>query len=98
MYFHGNSIATLVNCVMTGNSAPNGGGIYCMNSSPSMTNCTFYSKGSHWDCRETIDEPVREKNRSNFCGFFKFKTGRAGDPQTGAGQNARKAFDSLFGD
>jgi hypothetical protein len=61
-------------------------------------NCTFYSKGAHWDCRENIDELVKEKNRSNFCGFFRFRTGGQGDGGGGTGQKARKAFDSLFGD
>ncbi len=36
-------------------------------------NCEFYSPGSHWDCRESIPEAVREKDRANFCEYFRFK-------------------------
>lgn len=67
-------------------------------------NCRFYDPAAHWECRESISEPVREKDRANFCDFFV-----AGDngfnrwdghspgsdnPTTGA----RSAFDALFGD
>ncbi len=33
-------------------------------------NCRFYEKGAHWDCRETISEPVRDKEKANFCDYF----------------------------
>ena len=33
-------------------------------------NCRFYSPGAHWDCRETIPEPVQDKEKANFCGYF----------------------------
>ncbi|NOY08689.1 MAG: hypothetical protein GXP33_07585 [Spirochaetes bacterium] len=36
-------------------------------------NCRFYSKGSHWDCLESITEPVPEKDRANFCEFFQYR-------------------------
>ena len=34
-------------------------------------NCDFYSKTSHWECRESITEDVREKDRGNYCDYFK---------------------------
>ena len=64
-------------------------------------NCEFYSKGSHWDCRETIDEQVRDKDRANFCGFFRYRTAAAGsgpDDGTSRHDSSRDAFDSLFRD
>ena len=36
-------------------------------------NCRFYSPGAHWDCSESIDEMVRDKDRANFCTFFSFR-------------------------
>ena len=63
-------------------------------------NCKFYSPGAHWDCSETIDEPVKDKDRSNFCTFFSF---RVSQPQPGqkagpdARQQAKKKLDKLFG-
>ena len=64
-------------------------------------NCQFFSRGSHWDCRETIDEQVRTKDRANFCGFFRYKVLAAGTepPDRASPQGKdRDAFDSLFRD
>jgi hypothetical protein len=66
-------------------------------------NCRFYSPGAHWDCSESIDEMVRDKDRANFCTFFSF---RSSDPSSGPGtprggqqdpERARKKLDQLFG-
>jgi hypothetical protein len=68
-------------------------------------NCNFYQKGAHWDCRETISEQVVDKERGNFCDFFRFaetrpggkgNAGKSGSGKSGAG--ARKDFNKLFGD
>jgi hypothetical protein len=63
-------------------------------------NCDFYSPGSHWDCRETIPESVREKDKANFCSYFVFrKTGtHKGTESTSKEEDARDAFGKLFGD
>jgi hypothetical protein len=37
-------------------------------------NCRFYEKGAHWDCRETISEPVRDKEKANFCDYFSIRS------------------------
>lgn len=64
-------------------------------------NCEFYEKGVHWDCRETIPEEVREKERANFCDYFRVSTD---DRDTGVSKRsrdrgtARDAFGNLFGD
>ncbi|EID84247.1 hypothetical protein MSI_22750 [Treponema sp. JC4] len=65
----------------------------------SCINCKFYAPGSHYDCHETIEEPVRDKDRSNFCDFFKpavigTDAGLAGG--TDKAQKARDAFNALF--
>ncbi len=62
-------------------------------------NCKFYSPGAHWDCSETIDEPVRDKDRGNFCTFFVFRQGtpRAAGGKGGGAEGARKNLDRLFG-
>ena len=72
-------------------------------------NCRFYSPGAHWDCSETIDEPVRDKDRANFCSFFSFRdspaqgsTGSAPGSKPSAKpdpkEQARRKLDKLFGD
>ena len=63
-------------------------------------NCRFYSSGSHWDCSESIDEMVRDKDRSNFCTFFSFRTavpGTRGAAKPDAGAQAKRKIDKLFG-
>ena len=59
-------------------------------------NCVFYSPGSHWDCRETIREAVRDKERANFCDYFRYSD-RTPDRPNASNENARDAFDRLFG-
>ena len=60
-------------------------------------NCKFYSPGSHWDCRETISEPVREKDIVNFCEYFVLKA-KSGNSDAGDEKDdSRAAFDNLFG-
>ncbi len=65
-------------------------------------NCRFYSPGAHWDCSESIDEPVRDKDRANFCTFFSFRDSplkSAGSAQSQeAKEKARRKLDQLFGD
>ncbi len=61
-------------------------------------NCHFYQKGAHWDCRETISEAVRDKDKGNFCDWFRFResssSGRGGSKPGG---NAKANFNKLFG-
>jgi DNA-directed RNA polymerase subunit RPC12/RpoP len=63
-------------------------------------NCTFYEVGAHWDCRETIPDPVFDKERSNFCDYFRLadRSGTTGgiSGDNDPGSRARHDFDSLF--
>jgi hypothetical protein len=62
-------------------------------------NCRFYSKGSHNDCLETSAEPVRDKDRANFCDYFVFKDSRGTEKQSAPSKDRRKEdFLKLFGD
>jgi len=61
-------------------------------------NCRFYKKGVHWDCLETIPEAVAEKDRANFCDYFRFREGAPGTaPSPGKREQARDSFEKLFG-
>jgi hypothetical protein len=63
-------------------------------------NCRFYSPGSHWDCRETISELVRDKDLVNFCDFYSTaqESPAKGSDQAGADRTpgTRSDFDNLF--
>ena len=59
-------------------------------------NCRFYSKGIHNDCLETSAEPVRDKDRSNFCDYFRFKDAAA-ESSKGREGGTKQDFLKLFG-
>ena len=63
-------------------------------------NCKFYEPGAHYDCRETIPEPVRDKERANFCDYFVyvFRGKGASSAEDKKREEARNKFDSLFND
>lgn len=63
-------------------------------------NCAFYSPGSHYDCRENVDELVADKERANFCDYFRYssKNGAVRNAAVKKAEDARNAFNSLFGD
>jgi len=60
--------------------------------------CRFFKPGVFQDCLETVPEAVRDKERLNFCEYFKpdpaCVTGSAGKD---ASMKAKNAFDELFG-
>lgn len=58
-------------------------------------NCTFDSPGAHYDCRETVEELVADKERANFCAAFSPRADFATADDKAA--KARDAFNSLFG-
>lgn len=59
-------------------------------------NCTFYSPGSQYDCSETIPEAVKDKDRSNFCEYFRLSNKQNTGAAEQKAEKARKAFDNLF--
>ena len=59
--------------------------------------CDFYESGSHNDCRESSAEFVSDKERSNFCDYFRASTKAiAGDSGKSKADAARDAFNALF--
>jgi len=48
-------------------------------------NCAFHDTAANNECREPMAEPVKDKDRSNFCDYFQFRAvasadGPAADP------------------
>jgi len=58
-------------------------------------NCVFYDRAVSKQCRETVTELVREKEKANFCDYFVFAENRITAADAGSTQ-ARKALDDLF--
>jgi hypothetical protein len=61
-------------------------------------NCKYYRPGAHWDCLETIADPVAEKDRSNFCDYFHFRRSSETKPGPKVEEAARDTFKKLFGE
>ncbi len=62
-------------------------------------NCKHFCPGSHYDCKEHIQELVTEKDRSNFCDWFSLNKCISGDLSNTLKEHSAKAhFNSLFGD
>lgn len=60
--------------------------------------CKFYAPGSHYDCRETVDDIVTDKERSNFCDSFSYGASTSGSANSDKSKAAKDAFNALFGD
>ena len=62
-------------------------------------NCRFYDKSVHMECRESIAEPVAQKDHSNFCEYFKLHAGTGPIPAVDdRADSSREAVKRLFGD
>ena len=57
--------------------------------------CEFYEPGIHNECRETQADRVVEKEKSNFCDYFRPKAG-IGKPGTDPKAAAKAAAEALF--
>jgi len=57
-------------------------------------NCRFYRPGAPADCTEPVADPVSDKTRANFCGYFE-ATSPSGDSTSDA-EAARQAAEDLF--
>lgn len=58
--------------------------------------CEFYAPEAPQQCREPVADPVADKQRANFCGYFRLnpQAYRAAPDRDAA---ARQALDALFG-
>lgn len=60
-------------------------------------NCSFFSSGSHNDCREPQAERVVDKEKSVFCDYFRPHThGDGAVGGAGAADDPFKAAEALF--
>ncbi len=60
--------------------------------------CKYYAPGNHYDCKETVDDNVTDKEKANFCDYFRptDKTSN-GKSTSDAAAAAKDAFNALFG-
>lgn len=58
--------------------------------------CEFYDRSKAKHCREPVAEEVRDKEKANFCDYFRPRPG-AWQPSGGQAEQARSALEDLFG-
>ncbi|HEX7113895.1 MAG TPA: hypothetical protein VF193_02085 [Steroidobacter sp.] len=59
--------------------------------------CEWYSTSLAKQCREPVAEEVRDKERANFCDYFKPRPGAYLAPDQAAAAKARAELEALFG-
>lgn len=57
-------------------------------------NCEFYDVNAYRQCRETIREPVQNKDKANYCDFF--RASKRGAIQAGSENETMKKLSDLF--
>ena len=59
-------------------------------------NCRWYAPGKPNQCAEPVAEPVVEKLRANFCGYFEPTRAVSPNATANADDSLRKAAEDLF--
>lgn len=59
--------------------------------------CEWYSVAVAKHCRETVAEEVKDKERANFCDYFKPREDAYSTKSTDAASKAQAELDALFG-
>jgi hypothetical protein len=59
--------------------------------------CEWYSVSVAKHCRETVAEEVKDKERANFCDYFKPRPGAYVAANVDAASKAQAELDALFG-
>ena len=59
--------------------------------------CEFFDPGVRRGCKEPVAEEVSDRERANFCGYFRPIPGAGPAVQDEAAHTARAELDALFG-
>ncbi|MCK4397089.1 hypothetical protein KAW96_10945 [candidate division WOR-3 bacterium] len=70
---------------------------YCGSYLHCCLNCRFYDDYAHNKCREPRSEWVSDRERGNFCGYFKYKDSEEIDKSEERKKKAKEELKKLFG-
>lgn len=68
----------------------------CGRSTHVCRNCRWYAPGKPNQCAEPVAEPVMDKQRANFCGYFEATLTSASNTASTPDEALRKAAEDLF--
>jgi hypothetical protein len=64
----------------------------------SCLNCEFHDERAHNQCREPDAEWVTDKQKGNFCEFFRYRESAQASPDMDRKKRAREQLKRLFGE
>ena len=71
----------------------------CLADQKACRGCRFYDPHAAHQCRERIDDPVKNKEKANFCDYFQTRVvGAKAQGQQNSKDAKKKSFDNLFND
>lgn len=70
---------------------------FCGSNLHCCLNCRFYDEYAHNKCRESRSEWVSDRERGNFCGYFKYKDSEESDASEERKKKAKEELRKLFG-
>lgn len=70
---------------------------YCKSYLHCCLNCRFYDEYAHNKCREPRSEWVSDRERGNFCGYFRYKDSTGVDSSDERKKKAKEELKRLFG-
>lgn len=59
-------------------------------------NCAHHAPALNNECRESAADPVKDKEKANFCEFFRPGRPAPAQAKSGEARPAKSAFDALF--
>ena len=76
--------------------------VSCSRDLHACRNCRFFKVGARWDCLETIEGPVVDKEMRNRCDWYEtspalFEAGAGDTRGASAAEKAQRNLDRLFG-
>ena len=61
--------------------------------------CDFYAPGNHFECKESVQEVIADKEKANFCDFFRAKSfSTANTTAADKADKAKAMAAALFGE
>jgi len=69
---------------------------YCGSDLHCCLNCEFYDPCAHNRCREPQAEYVSDREKANFCDYFRFRSAEEDRAQMEAKEKAKAEWEALF--
>ena len=71
---------------------------FCQSDLHTCFNCRFYNETAYNECNEPSAEPVKDKDRNNYCEYFDLQTNKKNSPSSADKERKKQmeAAEALF--